>query len=340
MQYQAINIWPLFLIGYSIVVGPVLGLAYLRSELFPKTLYSVASGIALIACLCLAQFYHLMYFLTGMMVLENPIYLTCLFVAPTLFFYFARSGVLVDAGFSPVLVLWLLPCLMPLFMPVSLALPILLFLGAGFSLWLSSIAYSFRHNRKQHRFELLFSVFITAAAAVTCVLGALIPWTDERYFIQVYSQSIGIAYVFITFALIAIPGFVTDLFDQTRTKYAASTLNGVDIESVLQELDKKLTLEKVFRDEELSLGTLATELELSTHQLSELVNTHLNMPFSHYIRSHRIAEAKTLLAREPKRSVLSVALEVGYRSQSTFYAAFKEEVGVSPGDYRSKQALE
>ncbi|MEM7366395.1 MAG: helix-turn-helix domain-containing protein, partial [Pseudomonadota bacterium] len=45
-------------------------------------------------------------------------------------------------------------------------------------------------------------------------------------------------------------------------------------------------------------------------------------------------------ADHPSQSVLSVSLEVGFRSQSTFYAAFREVTGLSPGDYRKSMTPE
>jgi len=84
----------------------------------------------------------------------------------------------------------------------------------------------------------------------------------------------------------------------------------------------------------LSLATLADAVGVSGHQLSELINTRLGMGFSRYVRECRVKAAKSLLRSAPGRSILSVGMEVGFRSQSAFYAAFKEVTGVSPGDFR------
>jgi AraC-like DNA-binding protein len=86
--------------------------------------------------------------------------------------------------------------------------------------------------------------------------------------------------------------------------------------------------------ENLSLETLAEAVQLSPHQLSELINTEFQQGFSRYIRQHRIDEAKRLLLAEPTASVLSIGLSVGFNSQSNFYAAFREFVGMPPAQYR------
>jgi len=75
-------------------------------------------------------------------------------------------------------------------------------------------------------------------------------------------------------------------------------------------------------------------MELTPHQLSELVNRQFGVNFSRYIREQRVNAAKAILESEPKSSVLSIGLEAGFGTQSNFYAAFKEITGMSPGAYR------
>ena len=95
-----------------------------------------------------------------------------------------------------------------------------------------------------------------------------------------------------------------------------------------------MTTQKVYQNEDLSLASLAAELGLSGHQLSELVNARLGVGFSRYVRERRVEAAKKLLVSAPSQSILSVSLDTGFRSQSSFYAAFKEITGQSPGDFR------
>jgi len=96
--------------------------------------------------------------------------------------------------------------------------------------------------------------------------------------------------------------------------------------------------DKLYQNEELSLSLLADQLDLSTHQLSELINTQFDVNFPRYIREQRIIEAKRLLIEEPTTSILSISMETGFKSQSNFYTAFKEITGISPGQYRKKKS--
>jgi transcriptional regulator GlxA family with amidase domain len=95
-----------------------------------------------------------------------------------------------------------------------------------------------------------------------------------------------------------------------------------------------------YRDPALNLPTLAQELGLGAHQLSELVNTRLGKGFSRYLRELRIQDAKQMLVQEPSASVLSVGLSAGFAAQSNFYEAFREIEGMTPGRYRKLMATE
>lgn len=322
------------LIGFSLVVSILLLVVYLCSQQFPRSLIAVLSCGCLTLALVVIQAEHLLYFL-GM---GNPFdalhYRIALFVAPTLFLVFGRYVVLPDGPFTAWLLAAFAPCLLPVLLPFSVALPILLLVGAGYASWLGWFVYRARASRPQHRFEFFFSTIIFVSAAVVMVAGAFLPWLDVFWFFLIYSQCIGIAYLFVVFALAAIPSFVDDLFEEGRTRYATSTLVSVDVDATVDRLNRLMAETALYKDDELTLSVLAHELDLTTHQLSELLNRHLGGGYSQYIRRLRIEAAKAILAENPDQSVLSVAMEVGFRSQSTFYAAFREVTGLSPGDYR------
>ena len=95
--------------------------------------------------------------------------------------------------------------------------------------------------------------------------------------------------------------------------------------------------DKAYQNEDLTLNSLAAEVGLTAHQLSELINSRLGVGFSRYIRERRVAAAKKPLLDAPAQSILSVSLDTGFRSQSAFYAAFKELTGQTPGDFRESQ---
>ena len=144
----------------------------------------------------------------------------------------------------------------------------------------------------------------------------------------------GISFILIVAALIVFPDLLSELAEVAKLSYAASTLSDVNVEAQLKKLDQLMKQAQMYQNENLNLSMVAEAMELTPHQLSELVNVQFGMNFSRYIRGQRIDAAKLQLANEPNSSVLAIGLEVGFKSQSNFYAAFKEITDLSPGSYR------
>lgn len=324
--------------AFSAIIGPLLVAAYLRGTHMPKrTAFSISTCIAFSVCMFVVQWFHLQHFISGPDPLAALPYRACVFLAPALFFYFGRAVVLPDEPASPLLILHLVPFALSWLLPLHVALPLLLMIGAGYALWLGRLVVTIRRTYRQHRFELLFSAVLVLCAALVLLTGSLAQVSSANFY-QAYSLSIGLAYACVTFALVAIPDFLNDLFEITKARYAVSTLTGVDTEDALKQLDALMLERALYKDEALNLSSLAEELGLSSHQTSELINQHRHCSFSQFLRSHRVAESQRLLIAHPEQSVLSIGLEVGFRSQSTFYAAFKEACGRTPGDFRREHA--
>lgn len=91
-----------------------------------------------------------------------------------------------------------------------------------------------------------------------------------------------------------------------------------------------------FLDNLLSLETLATELQMSSSQLSKLINEQSDKNFNYLINGYRITYSKELLLDESyaNYTITSIALESGFNSKSTFYYAFKKHTGITPTEFK------
>ncbi|TGK82550.1 AraC family transcriptional regulator [Leptospira noumeaensis] len=117
-------------------------------------------------------------------------------------------------------------------------------------------------------------------------------------------------------------------------KYQTSQLSGFDLETLQSRLNHLMEEKKIYRDENISLEKLAKEMDLSEHQLSEYLNLHQKKNFFQFVNHYRIRETKELFSLHPERNILTIAFDVGFPSKSTFYDAFKREVGISPSEFR------
>jgi AraC-like DNA-binding protein len=93
--------------------------------------------------------------------------------------------------------------------------------------------------------------------------------------------------------------------------------------------------EKLFLDNELGLPDLAKEMEISSHDLSYLLNEGFGVNFFQFINAYRVIEAKRLMLSGKCRhlNILGIAYNAGFNSKTTFNTAFKKETGVSPSQY-------
>ncbi|KUJ82562.1 AraC family transcriptional regulator [Microbulbifer flavimaris] len=95
-----------------------------------------------------------------------------------------------------------------------------------------------------------------------------------------------------------------------------------------------------YRHTGLTIRELAEQLGAREHVLRSLINRHLGYRnFNEYLNEFRIDEASARLA-DPGQShlpVLSIALDIGYRSLSPFNAAFKRRHNCTPTEYRREQ---
>ena len=321
--------------GFSAVSAVLLFLAYALFIRVPgKSTLAVLSCAALVAALFALQLGHFRYFQGGPLPLTQLYYRLGLFVAPSAFYFFGRWAILPTETFRPRMLVNLAPVLLLLIPNLAISLPLLFAFGLGYSLWLGWVVYGLRDRRKQFRFEFLYFGVMAVLALIVLTLGFAMPHIEDAWFYHLYCHAIGLGIAIMLVALVANPTLIGDLSEAARAKYGASTLGGVDVDATLRKLNELMTTQKLYANEDLSLSSLAAELKISGHQLSELVNSRLGVGFSRFVRERRVEAAKRLLVAAPSQSILSVSLDLGFRSQSAFYAAFKEISGQSPGDFR------
>ncbi|WP_121808177.1 ABC transporter permease [Mucilaginibacter kameinonensis] len=92
-----------------------------------------------------------------------------------------------------------------------------------------------------------------------------------------------------------------------------------------------------YQDPELSLSSLAEKLGLTTHELSRIVNTVLKKSFNDFINEYRVQSAirKMQDAAYDHITLLGIAYESGFNSQSSFNRIFKQITGKSPLEYKN-----
>lgn len=322
-------------IGFSIVSAAILFTAYLFFlKNVNRSWLAISSCGALLFAISILQLWHLDFLINDVDLFLLHEYRFWLFVVPPMFYFFSRAILLPGAKNKPILVLHFTPLLFNFIGQYEVAITLIFIVGMGYCIWFANLIYSLRVQRSRFKIEMFFFAFFSVLAILVLVLGASIPYIDNAYFYLFYSNSISLAYLLVVMALLVFPDLLNELAAVATLSYATSTLKGLNIEDILQKLEGLMQDSKMFQNEDLNMAMVASEIGITGHQLSELINVHFGMSFSRYIRGQRVQEAKVLLVRDNECSILSISMEIGFKSQSNFYAAFKEITSQSPGDYR------
>ncbi len=130
--------------------------------------------------------------------------------------------------------------------------------------------------------------------------------------------------------------FPKDLF-QTDPKQSSkkALLDAGSATKIKEELLKLLEDKEAYLDPELSLRSLAEQLNIHPNQLSWLLNEELGKNFNQFINHYRI-EAFKRIAAQPENShltILAIAYDCGFNSKTVFNTYFKKECGMTPKEY-------
>jgi AraC-like DNA-binding protein len=112
-----------------------------------------------------------------------------------------------------------------------------------------------------------------------------------------------------------------------------------DVETAVQRLTYMFQVEKIYRSARLSLDSLAERLGLQSHQLSAIVNSRLGRSFTELVADYRVEEVKKRLSDpSEKANILNIAYDAGFGTKASFNRIFKERTGLTPSEFRRKQA--
>jgi AraC-like DNA-binding protein len=92
----------------------------------------------------------------------------------------------------------------------------------------------------------------------------------------------------------------------------------------------------IYRETGLTIGNLAKQIDMQEHNLRRLINKKLGYRnFNDFLNSYRIEEAASRLKGEDL-PILTIALDSGFGSLTSFNSAFKQTFGVPPSQFRKE----
>ncbi|WP_020607521.1 helix-turn-helix domain-containing protein [Spirosoma spitsbergense] len=117
-----------------------------------------------------------------------------------------------------------------------------------------------------------------------------------------------------------------ELPDETVAQVTSSLLNA-------------MTNDRLFLDPELTVEKVGQNTGLTPKIISAVLNQHLRKNFNSFINEYRVEEIKQRLTTPAYEhlTLTGIAFECGFNSQATFQRAFKQQTGMSPGEFASRQ---
>tara|TARA_B110000211_G_scaffold234969_1_gene307907 strand:- start:9171 stop:10316 length:1146 start_codon:yes stop_codon:yes gene_type:complete len=135
-------------------------------------------------------------------------------------------------------------------------------------------------------------------------------------------------------------GVENTLIEQVNNEVADSLSSIEEVPLVLRESEtliriKAIMQEGFYRRENLTLKDLSNALEVPEYKVRAAINKELGYRnFNEFINEYRIKEAAKRLRDEPETPISNIALDVGYRTLSSFNRAFRKEKDTTPTAFR------
>ncbi|WP_206483690.1 helix-turn-helix domain-containing protein [Thalassotalea sp. G2M2-11] len=126
--------------------------------------------------------------------------------------------------------------------------------------------------------------------------------------------------------------------DNQGISQSQSTKSSKEVVQILNSMEQ----DKLYQQEGMTISSLAKHLGIHEYKLRNLINGELNYRnFNDFLNHYRIKEVTHFL-NDPafqNTPVLTLALESGFRSLSSFNKAFKATHNMTPTEYRKKHLM-
>ncbi|RFS14859.1 AraC family transcriptional regulator [Emticicia sp. C21] len=106
---------------------------------------------------------------------------------------------------------------------------------------------------------------------------------------------------------------------------------------VLGQVEELMKYQELFKQKGLSINEVAKYTGQPAYLISQSINSGYGINFNEYVNRFRIEATKKMLADAVSNDkVESIASQVGFKSNTSLYQAFKKETGMTPHQYRKQ----
>ena len=128
--------------------------------------------------------------------------------------------------------------------------------------------------------------------------------------------------------------------EQVGSRYERSGLSDWEAAAVKRAVLAAMDRDRPWQNSDLTLADLARRLSTTPHKLSEVLNAQLEQTFYDFVNGYRVRHVQHRIESGDAKNltILSLALDAGFASKSTFNDVFKKHTGRTPSEYRRSVA--
>jgi len=168
---------------------------------------------------------------------------------------------------------------------------------------------------------------------VLIFLGYVVTYSGYGSIIKVFVIFSFFLYVLI-FLLIQSSNSRNEIILLPSLKYGGRQIKEKITARILEKLNQLLITEEIYKIPDLKVKDVAGQLNISPHQLSQIINQQLQKNFKLFINEYRVEKAKYLIQHNHHFTLEAIGYECGFRSKSNFFLTFKKLTGDTPKIYK------
>ncbi len=129
------------------------------------------------------------------------------------------------------------------------------------------------------------------------------------------------------------------LLNTPAEKYSTSSLSSEEEARIFENTEAIFKETKLYLQPQLKISDVAEQLETTTHNISQAINSRLKRPFYDYVNEYRVEYFKELLADPANRkyTILALGIESGFNSKASMNRIFRQHTKQTPKEYQRAQ---
>ena len=124
--------------------------------------------------------------------------------------------------------------------------------------------------------------------------------------------------------------------EKIKTLSYRNSVTPTIVEDIAKKIILNLMVEQKYRDPNYSAKRLASDIGVNMRHISAVINIRFQQNYAQLVGRMRIYEARYMLqdSHFDNMTMEDIAINVGFTTRQSFYAAFYRQCGMTPREYK------